>query len=71
MIYDLTSKDGIKLCLFFISSTGNGDFPDNGDYFHKFLRHSTSDVDEYVRPRVLSHVFYTILGLGDSNYSQF
>lgn len=70
-IYDLTNKDKIKICVFVCSSTGNGDMPDNGETFHRFLRRETNKLDEGEISSMLSHVFYTILGLGDSNYSKF
>ena len=64
-------KDSLKLVVFFTSSTGNGEFPENGEDFHRFLRRNTANLEEEQTSTVMSHVFYTILGLGDSNYSKF
>lgn len=50
--------------MFITSSTGDGESPDNGLKFQSYLRKESSS-------RALSHVSYTILGLGDSNYSKF
>jgi len=65
----------LKICVFITSSTGNGEFPDNGEGLHKFLRRHTqalTDTEESgPASQLLSHVFYTILGLGDSNYSKY
>ena len=36
--FNLEEKDKLKLCVFITSSTGNGDFPDNGEALHKYLR---------------------------------
>ena len=44
--FDLLNKDSLKLCIFFTSSTGNGDFPDNGENFHKFLVKYTKHLEE-------------------------
>lgn len=67
----MQAKDSLKLCIFFTSSTGNGDFPENGEGLHKFLRRHTLNLEENQSSTVLSHLFYTILGLGDSNYSKY
>ncbi|CDW81838.1 UNKNOWN [Stylonychia lemnae] len=69
--FDLQSKDALKVCIFLTSSTGDGDSPDNGEIFHKFLRKQTNHLEEGQHSTALSHVFYTVLGLGDSNYSKF
>ena len=45
--------------------------PDNGESFHRFLRRETNKLDEGEISNMFSHVFYTMLGLGDSNYSKF
>ncbi len=39
--FDLQEKDCIKVCILFTSSTGNGEFPENGENMHKFLRKHT------------------------------
>ena len=46
MLYDLTDKDCLKICIFILSSTGNGDMPDNGEYFHRFLRSESNKLAE-------------------------
>ena len=69
--FDLQEKDAIKVCVLFASSTGNGEFPENGEEMHKFLRRHTINMDDGQQSTLLSHVFYTILGLGDSNYSKY
>ena len=46
------------------SSTGDGESPENGLQFQSYLRQESS-------ASALSHLSYTILGLGDSNYSKF
>eukprot|EP00347_Sterkiella_histriomuscorum_P000792 403374487 len=71
VLYDLSEKDALKLCIFICSSTGNGDFPDNGENFHKYLRRLTVHLEEGEETTILSHVWYTILGLGDTNYSKY
>jgi sulfite reductase alpha subunit-like flavoprotein len=71
MPLDLTEKDALKVCIFICSSTGNGDTPDNGELFHRFLRRESHKLDDGQTSSMLSHVFYTMLGLGDSNYSKF
>jgi hypothetical protein len=45
--------------------------PDNGELFNRFLRRESNKLGEGQTSHLLSHVFYTILGLGDSNYSKF
>lgn len=73
--FNLQDKNALKLCVFVVSSTGNGDFPDNGEAFSKYLRSALTAIDgvtfENAKVSPLSHVFYTILGLGDSNYSKY
>ena len=36
--YNLEGKNSVKLCVFVCSSTGNGDMPENGEKFFRFLR---------------------------------
>jgi methionine synthase reductase len=60
----LLEKDCLKLCVIVASSTGEGESPENGEQFYKLLRTNDS-------PELLSHVFYTVLGLGDSTYAKF
>jgi sulfite reductase alpha subunit-like flavoprotein len=47
------------------STTGNGDAPNNGDNFVRWIKRKTHSSD------LLNNVYYTILGLGDSNYSKY
>lgn len=35
--FDLTAKDNIKVCIFIVSSTGDGEMPQNGEIFNRFL----------------------------------
>jgi sulfite reductase alpha subunit-like flavoprotein len=60
----LTDKNALKVVIFMTSSTGDGEFPENGLKFQKYLRLENDT-------RAMSHVSFTILGLGDSNYSKF
>lgn len=52
------------LLVFIVSSTGDGDVPDNSSTFFK-------DLKKQVTPGHLKGVQYTLLGLGDSNYTSF
>lgn len=61
-------KDALKICVIVVSSTGDGDSPENGDKFFRYLRNSANSSNTN---GLLSHVFYAMLGLGDSNYSKF
>ena len=36
--YNLEGKSSVKLCVFVVSSTGNGDMPENGEKFFRLLR---------------------------------
>ncbi len=47
------------------STTGNGDMPENSEKFFRFLKRKINPND------LFSNVNYTVLGLGDSNYSKF
>ncbi|KAF0510185.1 riboflavin synthase domain-like protein [Gigaspora margarita] len=53
-----------KVLVFVISNTGDGDPPDNSIKFFRFLRKIKSKT-------YLSHAKFSILGLGDTNYSNF
>ena len=66
-------KDSIKIVIFFCSSTGDGESPENAQEFFRFLRRESSSYAEGDEraSKLLSHVFYTMLGLGDSNYSRY
>lgn len=66
--FDL-AKDRLKVCIFICSSTGNGECPENGEPFFRFLRRET--VKGKDNRTLLRHVFFTILGLGSSDYNKF
>ena len=67
----LADKNSIKVVIFICSSTGNGDMPENGEKFFRFLRKETNKLHEDQKSNLLGHVFYTMLGLGSSDYSKF
>jgi sulfite reductase alpha subunit-like flavoprotein len=48
------------------STTGNGETPENGDRFMRFLKRKQT-----VESQPLQHVSFAVLGLGDTNYDQF
>lgn len=54
-----------RLYIFIVSSTGDGEFPDNGNNFYWFLMKSSKDNSDF------SNVRFTLLGLGSSDYSTF
>lgn len=58
-------KSQKNFVIFVCSTTGNGDAPNNADNFVRWIKRKTHSSD------LLSNVFYTILGLGDSNYSKY
>ena len=66
----LCDKNSLKIVVFICSSTGDGESPENSQEFFRYLRRETAMVDDD-GGIALSHVFYTVLGLGDSNYSKF
>lgn len=57
-----TSHDMTVVCV--CSTTGNGDVPENGDLFYRFLKRSKNN-------HLLAGVRCGILGLGDTNYDKF
>jgi len=61
--FKVGEKNAPKVIVFFTSSTGDGDSPENGMKMRGWLGS--------LGVNALSHVFYTILGLGDSNYSKY
>nr|XP_002741834.2 PREDICTED: methionine synthase reductase-like [Saccoglossus kowalevskii] len=54
-----------KCVVFVVSTTGDGDPPDNATKFYRRLKKKTLPNDH------LKQLKYTLLGLGDSNYSNF
>lgn len=48
-----------------VSSTGDGEFPDNAGTFHRFLMRSAKEKKD------LSAVRFTLLGLGSTDYSSY
>lgn len=69
--FNLENKDKIKLLVIVASSTGNGDMPDNGEKFFRMLRRKSNLLAENQKSEAMSHVFYTILGLGSTDYSKY
>ena len=59
-----------KIIILITSSTGAGDPPDNASKFKRALRALVKkEKQESTKP--LKHIYYTVLGLGDSNYTDF
>ncbi|KAI9594384.1 hypothetical protein BDF19DRAFT_423475 [Syncephalis fuscata] len=56
--------DKEQLLVFVVSTTGDGDPPDNSLKFWRWLRRNK-------QPDLLAHIKYAILGLGDTNYENF
>jgi sulfite reductase alpha subunit-like flavoprotein len=45
--------------------------PENGEQFFRYLRRETNLIGENQKSNALSHIFYTILGLGSTDYSKY
>ena len=68
----MTDKStGIKIVVFICSSTGDGEGPENAQEFFRFLRRESAKIADDSQGTILSHVFYTVLGLGSSDYSKY
>ncbi|KAJ1770813.1 hypothetical protein IW140_002498 [Coemansia sp. RSA 1813] len=58
--------DELRTAVFVVSTTGDGDPPDNSARFWRALKKTARD-----EQATYSHLRYAILGLGDTNYSNF
>ncbi|KAJ1950242.1 hypothetical protein FBU59_000770 [Linderina macrospora] len=58
--------NSLRTVVFVVSTTGDGDPPDNSTKFWRVLRKTTRG-----NKTAYTHLRYTILGLGDTNYSNF
>lgn len=63
----MADKTGLKIVLVICSSTGDGESPENSLEFFRYLRRETANETS----TALSHLFYTVLGLGSSDYSKY
>lgn len=60
---DLSAKEMTLIVV--CSTTGNGDVPENGDMFYRFIKRKTT------KASLFEGVHYGVLGLGDTNYDKF
>jgi methionine synthase reductase len=60
-INDIKSLEKYDYTIFLLSTTGDGEFPDNGKKFWKILRKYRKDL----------LIKYFLIGFGDSNYNSF
>jgi sulfite reductase alpha subunit-like flavoprotein len=60
--YDIVNQPGDSFTIILLSTTGDGEFPDNAEQFFKRLRKQKPD---------LHTMEYCLLGFGDSNYNSF
>jgi len=51
---EIEKKDCLKVMVIVSSSTGDGDSPENGELFHKFLRRESAKGSS----KALSHIFW-------------
>ncbi|CAI5969520.1 unnamed protein product [Closterium sp. NIES-65] len=63
--YSLEKLRGVAVAVVVVSSTGDGDPPENCDRFIGALQRRS------LSPSLLSHLKYTVCGLGDSNYTRY
>jgi sulfite reductase alpha subunit-like flavoprotein len=59
------NKNQTYIVIIVCSSTGNGDAPANSEKFMRWIKRKTHSED------ILSNVKFTVLGLGDSNYTKY
>lgn len=45
--------------------------PENGEAYYRFLRRETNKLAEGDTSQVFAHVYYTMLGLGSTDYSKY
>lgn len=70
-VFDVAEYDIVDLVdekdptIFFVSTTGNGDFPTSASAFWRFLLRADLPTDS------LSDLRFAVLGLGDSSYLKF
>lgn len=71
--FDFSCELPVRIAVLIVSSTGDGEPPDNGAKFYRFLRNSEKQARTSRSPKdkIFSHLPYTILGLGDSDYQSF
>lgn len=62
-IKDIKNLETYDYIVFLVSTTGDGDFPDNANKFWRKMRR--------YKEKDLKKVNYCILGLGDTNYNNF
>ena len=60
-----TEYDDVKCIIIICSTTGNGEFPDNASRWWRFYKNRLNVKKNFVDKKLV------LLGLGDSNYSQF
>ena len=60
------TKHGV---LIVVSTTGNGDAPENASRFVRYLKKQKATATTTTKP--FQHCYFAVLGLGDTNYDQF
>jgi methionine synthase reductase len=59
----------LQIAIFILSSTGDGEMPENGEKFYRWLRRTSGAQKEGESP--LNHLYFTMLGLGSTDYSKY
>lgn len=59
------------LAIFVVSTTGQGDSPDKVLKFFRWIRRLARGCQKDTQPKPLEHLWYSLLGLGDTNYDNF